>query len=135
MLRTAKSYLSVLIHKEHWWAEMWSGLMLASFGCICFFMVPYALAAAASTRNYFVLLPNGVWQVLLVFVGAAQIVALFSGKRWPRGCAAFFAAFLYAWTTCSELAYSTGLHPIILFTAGWIGVNMFAISRVVSGLR
>lgn len=135
MIRRAKEYLRRIIRREHWWAEAWSGLMLASFGVVSLCARPEHLHALPSTRSFMLLMPNGFWQILMVATGALQMATLLADNRWRRGIAAFLAAFFYAWITENQILFSYGLHPVILLSAGWIGVNMFAVSRAIGGLR
>jgi hypothetical protein len=91
--------------------------------------------AAVDALSFMLLMPDGIWQAIMAASGIFQMVTLLADSRWRRCAAAFLAALFYAWITENQILFSYGLHPVILLSAGWIGVNMFAVSRAIGGLR
>jgi len=109
--------------------------MLASFGAASLMARPEHLHALPSTRSFMLLMPNGISQAIMAASSAFQMVTLLADARWRHCAAAFLAAFFYAWITENQILFSCGLHPVTLLSAGRIGVNMFAVSRAIGGLR
>ncbi|AQS88287.1 hypothetical protein AA101099_1758 [Neoasaia chiangmaiensis NBRC 101099] len=138
MIRRAQEYLRLIIRREHWWAEAWSAIALLTFGLVSLRRTHDALHATPSTHSFFILMPNGLWQCLLILGGAYQLAALsFETRwwRWWRGSAAALAAFFSAWVAVSQVIYTFGFNPIVLYVVAWCGVNLFALSRAFGGLR
>ncbi|GBQ92050.1 hypothetical protein AA23498_1350 [Acetobacter nitrogenifigens DSM 23921 = NBRC 105050] len=138
MIRRAHEYIRTILRREHWWAEAWSGIALIAFGMASMLQTREALHATPSTHNFFILLPNGLWQSLLVLSGSYQLAVLVAGFRnWRvwRGSAAANAAFWSLWIAFSQVIYAFGYNPIVTFVFAWVGINLYALSRAIGGLR
>lgn len=107
--------------------------MLTSFGLYSFFTPEHVLAATPVTHTFWLLLPNGVWQLGMALAGLWQLYALATDSRWKRGTAAFVAAVFYVWATENQIVFAHGFKALFLFIAGWVGVNLYAVVRSIRG--
>ncbi|MCQ8240502.1 hypothetical protein [Rhizosaccharibacter radicis] len=135
MLFSILDRLRSIYRREHWWAEAWSAVVLIGYGLTALRATPDHLLALASSAGLAKLLPHGWWQVAVAVFGFYQLATLAVDWRWPRAVAAFFATFVAAWVTLDLFVYGHGVQPGIWLGLGWVGVNMFATSRAVRGVR
>lgn len=139
MLSRAARYVRILVRREHWWAEVYSGVALFTFGLSSLLVSPTDLHNTAITHSFMLTMPNGLWQVLLMVCGSFQICALTASPTKPlrimRGTAAALAAFFSVWVAISQVIYAWGWNPVVTFVLAWAGVNLFAMGRTIGGLR
>ena len=139
MLSRAARYMRILVRREHWWAEVYSGFALFTFGLTSLMVSPVALHNTAITHSFMLTIPNGIWQFMLMGCGGFQICALIAFPTKPlrllRGIAAALAAFFAVWVALSQVIYAWGWNPVVTFVLAWAGVNLFAMGRTIGGLR
>ena len=138
MISRAAQYLRSLLRREHWWAEMYSGIALATFGLTSLPKTPASLHATAVTHSFMITMPNGLWQALLILCGVFQVSSLLTVQKYwrlMRGLAAAFAAFFSAWVAISQVIYAWGWNPVVTFVLAWAGINLYAMGRAMGGLR
>ncbi|QNT79285.1 hypothetical protein [Entomobacter blattae] len=135
MLSYFKTYQQNLFRKEHWYAEFWGALTLILYGLSAFGDTPNPNFEWPPDLGFTHVLPDTVWKVLIFATGILQLASLGTNSRLFRGFCAFMAGWLYGWITLNIYIYGYGLHPGLSLGIGFIGVNAFAVSRCVAGLK
>ncbi|QNT79172.1 hypothetical protein [Entomobacter blattae] len=128
-------YRHNLFSKDHWFAELWGGSVLMIFPILAHYGPSKPEAEWPPDLGFTHVLPDHMWQTLMLIVGLLQIISLGTKSLLFRGTCAFIAGWLACWATLNIYIYGAGVHPGIALGTGWVGINMFAVSRCVAGLR
>ena len=119
--------LREVLSRDHWWAELWSGVLMLAWGIQNLIIPPtYKFFAF---RHLFDIIPEVAAELIAVSFGTMQIMSLILMLRPWRWTAAFGACWFYSLMTMAGLA-SNSIPPGVMLAAVWVPVNMFAISRM-----
>lgn len=117
-----------MFRREPWWAEFWSavtavswsGLSFASMGALRFWPSMRVLSELGGDR---------FWHLAGVGLGMTQMLFLLCDHRWLRWGAAVALCWFWGVLTMGVWA-ATPWAPAVAVYAGWCGINLFSILRL-----
>lgn len=118
--------------RPHWFAELWSSVVLVGFAGWSLIQ-PISSDAFKSFDAVVRIMPAECWSYATGVVGVAQFGALWADQRLLRGLAAFAATWLFS---ALSLGAITGFpSPMDVFPVGFLGINLFALLRAAGNAR
>lgn len=128
MFSAAFAEMSRMFRREPWWAEFWSGIVAVAWAALS-----YVNAADLSTwpsmRVLTSLGDERFWNLVAFGLGLAQIVFLLLDERWLRWCAALALCWFWGVLTVG-VWQAVPWAPFAALYAGWCGINIFSILRL-----
>ena len=133
-MTSVRNFFIVLLQREHWWAEFWSGVVAVGWAMLNFFS-SQDLSLLGSYRLLIAIQPELFWEGIATVLGIAQIAFLAADLRWPRLVAAAGCAWFYSVLAASIVFGAENLTPTWPLIVGYVGINLFALGRLVANLR
>lgn len=119
---------TIIFHREPWWAEFWSALTAVLWSSLSFASMG-ALRYWPSMRVLTELGGDRFWHVAGVTMGAMQLLFLLWDQRWLRWGAAVGLCWFWGVLTLGVWV-ATPWAPAVAVYAGWCGINLFSILRL-----
>ena len=117
-----------IFRREPWWAEFWSALTAVSWSVLSFASMD-ALRFWPSMRVLLELGGDRFWHVAGVGLGMMQLLFLVCDQRWLRWGASLALCWFWGVLTMGVWV-ATPWAPGVAVYAGWCGVNLFSILRL-----
>ncbi|QNT78173.1 hypothetical protein [Entomobacter blattae] len=130
-----KNLAKRLVQKEHWYAEFWSSIVFICYALWAKVDMPEAHREWPPDLGFTHVLPDTVWQGIMLVTGVGQLISLGVEKPFLRGFFSVLAFWLACWVTLNIYSFGYGFHPGLALSLGWAGVNVFAFSRSLGGMR
>lgn len=117
-----------LFRKEPWWAEFWSAVTAMMWSAMAI-SDPRGLDVWPSMQVLLTIADDFFWDTAGLTLGAAQFTALLVDRRWFRWGAAIAMCCLWGMLT-TGVAAATPWSPAVAVYAGWCGINLMSIFRL-----
>lgn len=118
--------------RPHWFAELWSSVVLVGFAGWSL-VQPISSDAFKSFDAIVRVMPAECWSYATGLTGIIQFGALWADRRALRGIAALCSTWLFsALTIGAVMAFPS---PIDVFPIGFLGINLFALLRAAGNAR
>ena len=118
----------LLFRREPWWAEFWSGLTAMAWSAATW-VRPNELDAWPSMQVLLRLETDAFWSMAGFVLGGMQVSVLLADRRWLRWGGAVTMCWFWAVLTVGIWAAVPGA-PAVAVYAGWCGINVFSILRL-----
>lgn len=128
MLRRAVRATVVVFRREPWWAEFWSAVT-AMVWAGASFTSQEPLAVWPSMQVLLRIGGDQFWHVLGLGLGLGQLSCLIADRRWLRWGMALAMCWFWAVLTLGIWAAVPGAPGVVVY-AGWCGINVFSILRM-----
>ena len=119
---------ATIFRREPWWAEFWSAMTAVMWSSLSFASMG-ALQYWPSMRVLTELGGDRFWHVAGVGMGAMQFLFLLCDQRWLRWGAAIGMCWFWGVLTLGVWV-ATPWAPAVAIYAGWCGINLFSILRL-----
>lgn len=119
---------SSIFRREPWWAEFWSAMTAVMWSLLSSVSMG-ALRYWPSMRVLTELGGDRFWHVAGVAMGAMQFLFLLYDQRWLRWGAAIGMCWFWGVLTLGVWV-ATPWAPAVAVYAGWCGINLFSILRL-----
>lgn len=119
----------LIFRREPWWAEFWSGATALAWATASYASTD-PLAMWPSMQVLLQIGGDGLWHALGLGLGLAQLGFLVADHRWLRWGAALAMCWFWAVLTLGVWAAVPGAPGVVVY-AGWCGINVFSILRLV----
>ena len=129
LLRRATETTGRIVRREPWWAEFWSAMTAMSWAVMAYANAE-GLAAWPSMQVLLRIGGDQFWHLAGLGLGLAQAVSLVSDHRWLRWGAAIAMGWFWAVLTLG-IWVAVPWAPGAAVYAGWCGINLFSILRLV----
>ena len=120
--------VATTFRREPWWAEFWSAMTAVWWSALSFASMD-PLRGWPSMRVLSELGGDRFWHLVGVGLGGAQMVFLLCDHRWLRWVAAVALCYFWGVLTLGVWA-ATPWAPSTAIYAGWCGINVFSILRL-----
>jgi hypothetical protein len=127
-LRRLLETLLAMVKREPWWAEFWSATTAIVWSAF-FVFSPGHFGLWPSMRVLTQIADSEAWHVMAAGLGLLQLGFLVCDRRWLRWVAALLVGWFWAILTVGEWA-ATPWAPSVAVYAGWCGVNVFSVLRL-----
>ena len=131
-LKALASALAAILRREVWWAEFWSAATALIWGTLSYWSVQ-ELAVWPSMRVLLEIGGDRFWNTVSLGLGAAQVVFLLLNQRVLRWLAALVMCWFWGVMSLG-VWYATPWAPAVAVYAGWCGINVFSILRLLRPL-
>lgn len=128
MFRLVLAHLSLILRREPWFAELWSALTSIAWGTLTY-VSPTDMAAWPSMQYLLRIAGDDTWSALSLGLGSFQLIVLLGDYRWLRWGAAVAMCWFWSFMTIGVWV-SVPWAPGVAIYAGWIGINVFSILRL-----
>lgn len=111
------------------WAADLGSAMTALTWSLMFTLAPKDMTDWESMRLLETLATQDAWQAMAMVLSVVQLVATIMNYRWLRWGAALVAAWFWGVLTLGVWS-ATPWNPAVAAYAGWCGINLFSILRL-----
>ena len=118
-----------VFRREPWWAEFWSALTAIAWAGLSYFSMQ-DLAVWPSMQVLLRIGGDQFWHQIGFGLGVIQVVVLAADHRWLRWGTAIAMCWFWAVLTLGVWV-AVPWAPGVVVYAGWCGINVFSILRLV----